>query len=286
MSTTTTYNEIVEEIQSKSDLANLKPNDDNSTKLLADVTSKSKVDPWRSIAWVVASALEAFKTNFSLFKKEAATIVRQHRVGIADWWIQAAYDFQYGDQLEIISGRPFFANVDETKKVVNIASHQLVGRVNLIKVVKGTFPNFQALPAPELQALVSYFDRIRPPGIEYSIVSSPAEEISINGDVFYSGQEPLATVKSNVELAIINYINYLPVEGVNNVFNGSFVTNELIEVIRSVDGVRDFRTTKIEVTRDQITFTPNRFYQPLSGYLRIKQGESLSSTLRYFTSNV
>lgn len=286
MSVQDKYNEIVEEVQSIAEFDELLPNADNSTKLLADVTSKSKVDPWRSIAWIVASVINAFDANFSLFKSEAATIVRQHRVGIADWWIQSAYDFQYGDQLEIISGRPFFSNIDESKKVVDIASHQLVGRVNLIKVVKGTFPNFEPLPPPEYQALVAYFDRIRPPGIDYSIISSVAEEISINGDVFYSGQVPQSLIKSNVELAIINYINYLPVEGVNSIFNGTFVTNELVEVIRSVDGVRDFNPTSIEITRDGITFSPNRFYQPTSGYLRIKSGETLATTLNYFTSNV
>lgn len=286
MSTKEIYNEIVEEVQSISEFNSLLPNNDNSSKLLADVTSKSKVDPWRSIAWVVASVLNAFDTNFKLFKSEAATIVRQHRIGTADWWIQAAYDFQYGDQLQIISGRPFFALIDDSKKVVDIASHQLNGRVNLIKVVKGDFPKFQALPAPEYNALVAYFERIRPPGIDYSIISKEAEEISIYGDVFYSAQSALSTVKSAVNDAIVEYINYLPVEGVGSVFNGTFVKNELIDVIRSVEGVRDFTPTNIEVTRDGSTFSPQRVYQPTSGYMRIKSGESLDTTLTYYASNV
>lgn len=281
-----TYDEIVQELQSKEEFDELLPNNDNSGKLLEDVTSSASVDPWRSISWITASVITAFKTAFSLFKKETAQEARNNRIGTIDWWLAMAYEFQYGDSLVLVNGKPGYATIDEEKRVVTKASHQLVTSTNLIKVVKGSFPDFVPLSQFEADSLRSYFSRIHPPGINFAVISKVAEEISIEGDLFFKGTADKDTLKAAVEAKIIDYIIYMPVDGVNEVLNGTFVRNNLIQAVKQVADVKDFVPTKIEVTVDGNTFEVDRTYQPTSGYLRIKTGESLANTIQYYASNV
>ncbi len=286
MTTKETYNEIVEEVQSKAEFEDLLPENDNSTKLLADYSSKSKVDPWRGIAWVIASIISAFRLDFDKFKEDTGVEARNNRIGTADWWLASAYAFQYGDFVEVISGKTNYAVIDEAKQIITNASHQVNAGINLVKCVKGEFPDFEPLSAAEASSLRSYYKRIAPPGISYAVISSVAEEIKIVANVYYNGNKDIATVTANVEAAIEDYIKYLPVEGENNIFNGTLVQNELIDKVRSIEGVNDFQLTEILISVDGQDKVPGRTYQPLSGWLRMKDGFPLSNTLTYYATNV
>jgi len=281
-----TYNEIVEEVQSKEAFSELLPESDNSEKLLKDVSTKSKVDPWRSMAWVFASVIEDIKTLFELFKKETKKIARENRIGTVEWWLQSVSEFQFGDSIQVIDGKPLYAVENPEKRIVTNVSHQVASGINIIKAVKGVFPDFVPLSESERSALDFYLRRIAPPGIKFGLISRDAEQIKIVGDLFYQGLNDLAEIQSKVEAAIDSYIKLLPANGENVVFNGSFVLNELIDQVREIEGVNDFRVNEIEVTRESISFDPGRSYQPVSGYLRIADGQPLSQTINYFTSNV
>lgn len=286
MKTIDKYNEIVAEVQSKEDLDQLLPDNDNSDKLLQDYSSKSKVDPWRSIAWVVASILNAFEVLFALFKKETTVEARSNRIGTADWWLRTVYEFQFGDNVQLQAGKPYYPVIDENKQIITNASHQVQAGINLIKVVKSAFPDFEPLSNSEADALRSYLKRVAPPGIGWGVITDEAEQIKIVGSVFYDGTENQATVQAAVEAVIDNYIKYMPVEGDNNIFNGTFVRNELIDQVRDVDGVKDFSLTEVIITVNGIDKEPNRIYQPISGWMRIADGFPLDQTIEYYAADV
>lgn len=286
MTTKETYNQIVEEVQSRTAFDQLLPGNDNSEKLLVDYTSKSKLDPWRSIAWVVACVLAAFRGEFELFKKETTLNARSYRVGTVEWWLTTIYGFQMGDSLQIESGKPYYAVEDAAKRIISNASHQVQSGLNLIKVVKGVFPAFEPLSVVEVDSFRSYLKRVAPPGIAFGVISSASEQVKLVGNVFYSGTKNSTYIQNAVEAMIDAYIKYLPVEGQNSVFNGTFVRNELIDKIREMEGVNDFELIEVVITVDGIDKVPGRIYQPVSGWMRIADSHPLSQTLQYYASYV
>lgn len=232
---------------------------------LNTLSSTSITAIWKKWAAVVATIIYYFETQLDLFKSEIVKITENSVVGRADWYVQKAYEFQYGDDLTVIDGVIKYETIDLTKRIIKRAAYSKdITNNTLIKVATtDNVGNIMAINTTEMQAFTDYINNLMFAGSYIAIQSANTDYIKIFADVYYDPLKFADEVKANVISAIKTYLASLP-------FDGSVKRNAIIDAIQSVDGVEDVEITTLEVRTNSGSWQPmQRLYTPEAGYIQV-----------------
>lgn len=277
----TIYAAIAADKDAQASLTTLAPSMDTEQALLASLNSTSKVAIWRLWAYITAVSIYTHEVLWDLFKVELDAIAANAIVGTLPWYQSQVFAFQNGDPLVYNSatGKYGYAAIDTAKQIVKRCSitEQQDG-VLAFKVAKlsGGLP--VALSGPEQTSLAAYIKKVRFAGTRFTLISGAGDLLRITATIYYDGVIPAATIKANVEAAIITYVGSLP-------FNGEFLLSRLVDTIQAVTGVADVvlvtAATKQAVPDNYTTIT--RVHIPVYGYYQIdgSTGNTLADTITY-----
>lgn len=281
------YDEMVTEKQTMANLVLLQPNIDSSQQLLTDLTSASKVAIWRLCFFVMAVGIWSHEKLFDDFKFWIENRALEIQVGTLPWYQKKALEFQYGDALVFSDDQYKYATVNESARIVKLASVNEVGGNIIVKVAKlDTNDNPIPLTIPELSALDAYMFKVKFAGVKVINVSRTADLLKTYFKIYY---DPLV-LSSTGEListpgvfpvhdAINSYIKNLP-------FNGVYSTTELTDLIQQAQGVINPVHEETYSKYGSFAYTPLiDYYQPNAGYLAIDPAFDLSTTITYISAS-
>jgi len=252
----------------------------NATPELAGLTSNSATAIWRLWAWVTASVLFTVETMHDLFKAEISILLQALKPGTLPWYQALCKSFQYGHNLQWISGKYGYATIDEAAMIVKQASVTEGNRGLVIKIATETAGELQPLSAPQEAAFTSYIARRKYAGTKVSIVNSAANLLKVIGTIIYdplviaADGTNIASGERTIDLAIKAYLRNLP-------FNGRLRLSSLVDAIQAVEGVYDVSVTMAHKygTYDYAEIPISHI--PESGYFKVDPANPLSSTLTY-----
>jgi hypothetical protein len=208
------------------------------------LNSPSAVAIWRLWTRITASAIETQEQLWDVFKAELEQIAREAVPGTADWLQKRVLEFQYDaaspQVISVVDGKAAYPVVDATKRIITRAA--IVEQVNnrvLVKVAKDDGSGgLTPLAAQEINALISYLDKIGFVGIAIDTSSLFADRLKFTGEIFYSGEYVEATVKAAIIVAIKNYLSSVSITN----FDGTIVREQIIDAIQAVEGVTGVNT--------------------------------------------
>jgi len=269
----TIYNNIVTEIDTMSNLAELTPIN-SYQNLLSQLNTESQVGVNSLLTYTVAYNEWMTEQNIINFYNEINSLLSRVGYGQSQWLIDRILEFQLGDELLINTStyELYYETVDTSKQIILSCSVEEVVPGILIKVRR---KDTDVLTTIELEQLKAYISKIKVMGQVTSTLSYEGDKLKLIGKIIYNAQLNMSTVKSEVESAINGYIAGLP-------FNSTFITSKLIDTVMSVNGVRDFQITTLQA-KDYIKSYSNvvNQYITTSGYLTIDPSFTLSDNLTY-----
>jgi len=262
----------------------------NNEASLSGLTSTSQTAIWNLYFFIVATAINILEQIMDVFKSDIQTIVDNGVPNTNAWLQQMAFKFQYNATnpqiLQLINLIPTYPTINEAYRIITRCSVVTdANRTAIIRVAKGTNPD--PLSNTELQAFTSYVNVIGNAGIKYQILSSNADQIEIQGSIYYNAQYS-AVIQTNVTNAINSYLSNLD-------FSGQILFTKIEDAIQSVAGVNDVKLTAILVRKDSDLITQQtkiysltdgintRVYTPYAGYIKPETttGHTLTDTLTF-----
>jgi len=255
---------------------------------LAEASSTSRRALWRLWSFVVASAIMLLEQIIDVFRDETDLKISKAIPGTRDWLAQKILEFQYSATapqiVQLVDLAPLYPILDKALRLVTRVSvvSTISNRV-IIKTAKNEPP--EPLTPTELAALQSYVNIIGVAGITYNCLSSDADRLYIDAEVFYDGQYS-TVIAGTVNNAIDVFLASLP-------FNGVFKVSDLEIVIRNVTGVNDVLINNLKVRAESTAFssgtflvqnktTISRIFPTISGYII---AEDSTPNLIAFTAN-
>lgn len=276
------YDYMIAEKETNSNLNTLVPNPDTNQTLLNDLTTPSKVADWRLWIWIVATCAHAFDVVFDLALIAFEELSKRSRFGTLPWYINKAYEFQYGDSLVFQNNEFQYATVIPANQIIKRAAAQENGNIVNIKIAKLVSNIPTKLNPTEKTAADTYFNTIKPAGTLLNIISDDPDELrlylKINYDALIldsTGQLLTAPGTYPVEDAINNYLQ-------NIIFNGTLENCNLIDEIQKLPSVKSAYVIDASGRYGANPFVsfPERYY-PNAGHMKIDPTSPLSSTLSY-----
>lgn len=272
------YNSIVTAKDADDTIKSLLPaaTADSWEGLLFEIRNNpGKITVWRSMAAIWAIAVWSFELILDLFKSDVLELEKETRFGHAAWWNARVLEFQMGHSIVVEAGKPIYQTVDETARVVKFVAVQEAGGEVLIKVAKGSTAQPVVMASSELDALNSYVKKLAPMGVPVRAMSSAADLLKAEFDVYYDAIYGKSNVVAAVEEAINTYLVTLN-------FKGEFYVEKLIDAIQKVPGVVSVHRKNIEINDGVLGYRQiSRIYATRSGYLRVDPAFPLSATINY-----
>ncbi|RIV21402.1 hypothetical protein DYU11_18525 [Fibrisoma montanum] len=207
----------------------------------AKLTSKSKVSVFGTLRNIWALFVQTLEHQFDVMTTDLQTAYDAKQIGTVGWYADQVRNFQYGDRLTFVNGRPGYAVIDDAKRIVRQVSVTEVGNSRLlIKAAKPDGLYMKELSNDELNALRAYVRNIKYAGVKTDVVSLPADELRIRAvakiDPQIMNPDGMALDGSGRKLvheAIIIYARSLP-------FDGVFSWTGLTDVCQTYLGIKDF----------------------------------------------
>lgn len=245
------------------------------------VNDPSNVALWNLFADIfafVAYILHKLWTIYEQRLKTAAKAVIPHN---AYWYALQAKKFQLGDILDATNGTVEYTVIDEAKQIITASAVKESGGTLILKVAKSGGVGLVPLTSSELLAFKGYVRSFKDAGVNTLIVSQNPDLLKVELSIYYNPIIPLVTLKTNVEAAIIHYVNNLP-------FDGIFRRTKLVDAIQAVEGIEDVKINTCEATvsyTNSPSFTPvDVFYESIAGYMNIDSNYPLSSGLNFIAN--
>ncbi len=246
---------------------------------LSGLTSPSQVSNWNLWTFIVAVSQSLLEQIFSLLQIEIETTVATAAPETAAWVQAQVFLFQYSASLsQVVQINSDFSIsypvIDPTLRIITNCAVLSNGNGGLIiKVTKSGGVILD--PATELPALTSYLNEILGADISFSIVNKVPDILDIIGTIYYNGQSS-GTIQNDVVNAITNYLATLK-------FNSTIKLSDIMDVIRNVGGVTDFKPDNIYATPNAGTASYlvntsliiSREYQTVSGQITYDSGASV-----------
>jgi hypothetical protein len=259
------------------------------TVLSANLTSTSKRAIWRLWAFITAAAIAILEQLIDQNKVEVEKLIAQAAPGTPQWLQAQVFKFQYSDTnpqvIQLINLAPVYPTVDPSLRIVTRCSVTTdLANIVTIKTAKNDPP--EALDGLQLSALTSYINQVGVAGIQYNVVSLAPDRLFVSAQVYYTGLFS-SVIKSNVILAINNYLARIP-------FNGQIKVSELEEAILDVDGVTDVILIDVSARADATPFPgtalvqgqalASRLWPTVAGYAVSEDGTfSLENYLQFIS---
>lgn len=215
-----------------------------SDENLVGLTSTSKVAIYRLFVFVVAFAIWTLEQLFDKHTAEIDTALYEQKSGTPRWYRNMSLLFQYG--FDLLPDSDEYDNTGatddqiEASKIIKYCSvkESLESNRLTIKVAGESGTDLVPLDETQITAFTQYLKEIKYAGVKLNVVNNPADKLALfmsvyrdvlvidaQGNSIKNGGKP-------VETAIDNYMKSLP-------FDGELVINDLIAVLRAVDGVKN-----------------------------------------------
>lgn len=213
---------------------------------------------------VVSNAIFGMEQIFAKDQANLIDLTERRRYGTVNWYASECLKFQLGDQLIFNSttGQFYYAEIDESLQIIKrsaVIEDSTSGEL-IIKVAKQIASELAPLETIERLAFKSYIEEIKVAGTNITVISFAPDTINISAGVFYDGNILLADLQATI-LSTLNDFK------VNAPFNGVVLVNDIIEALRSIDGIDDVHFNNI--TGQSTGSTPvafDREYATTSGY--------------------
>lgn len=219
---------------------------------LTGLNSVSKFAIYRLFVFVIAFAIWTLEQLFDTHKSEIYTALYEQKSGTSRWYRNMSLAFQYGFDLttgnsfELLTDDDQFDNTGatdeqiEASKIIKYCSvkESLESNRLIIKVAGESGTDLAPLDASQITAFSKYLQEIKFAGVKLNVVNNPADQLvlfmAVYRDVLVIDEfgNSIKNGGKPVEAAINNYMKSLP-------FDGELVLNDLIAVLRAVDGVNN-----------------------------------------------
>jgi hypothetical protein len=230
----------------------------NSYTELSGLNSVSQTAIWRLWIRLTAFVHYTLEKLFDVFSQEIDNRIAQNRAGTLAWYARKAREFQIGDSLNTLGE---YNVVNAAKCIITRCSvHEVTGGIS-IKIAKSEPPT--PLNASELQSFTQYVNKIKFAGVGVNIINLAAEFVIVNIEILYSfvGEED---ARNKVKQAIQEYLDSIS-------FDGEFVTNDMITICRSKQGIIDVLVNHVEINNNTVT---GGRYIAISGYYTFDADDS------------
>ncbi len=184
--------------------------------------STSKVAEWRLWTYVVAAAIHAFEIILDLFRQEVDELTAKITPGTKLWYAEMCYRFQNGHTLV------FDKNTAQFYKMISIRVAKTDGEGRIIP-----------LDDSERRNLADYIDTIHTTGIPTTIVSTTADTIRYNLEVYYDPAVPSSVVREQVGQALETFKTSLS-------FDAVFYAQRLVDAVMHAEGVVTVKVVRLE----------------------------------------
>lgn len=207
--------------------------------------SNSKVAEWRLFTYVIATAIHAFEVVLDIFRKEIEDKAYTITAGTVAWYAEMCRQFQYGHTLvyNTKTANYDYKVVDHSARIIKMVAVNerecetvidgvvYVKRELYIKVAtQDTEGKMIPLSDAQRQDFIAYMKKKEVAGTSTVIITTTADIIRYNIEVFYDPAYPQQTIRDGVLAAFENYKISLS-------FDAKFYPQRLIDKIMSVEGV-------------------------------------------------
>lgn len=280
------YDYMIVEKNTMSSLNALQPNVDTAQTLLTDVASTSKVGRWRLMLWIVATGHASIDIIFDIQVLILEKLSKKSRYGTLPWYIQQAYDFQYGDTLVWQNNQWEYATVTPANQIIKRAAAQELGNLVNIKLAKLVSGIPTKLNSTEYTAASAYYAKKKPAGIQLNIITDDPDELILNTKINF---DPL--LLDNTGQLLSSPGTYPAIDAINNfltnlIFDGTFELCDYIDTLQKATGVKTAYIISASGrygANPFVSFTER--YYPNSGHMKISVANPLTSTLTYIPFN-
>jgi hypothetical protein len=243
-----------------------------SEPALSGLNSPSQSGIYRLWKFLTASMENLHEQLWDIFKVELETTAANAPVGTEQWVQAQSFKFQYSpialQLVNITNFIPGYDPVDTTLQIITRCSVKtLPSRTVSVKVAKSNPP--QALTTGlggELFAFQGYLDVISFAGVQYNIISAPADQMFLEANIYYDGQYA-SVIQQNVIDAINNYLLKLPFDGIVKV-------SAVEDAIQAVAGVKDVTIINLRIRSNATTFA--------NGYKLVDNFKEVSKSITLF----
>lgn len=223
------------------------------TSLTSIISNPSQTAIWKDFRHAIAVVIAVLEQLMDEFMTEMDAKIDANIVGTYPWLKQKLTEFQYDSStpqvIELIDNIPQYAVVDESKRLLTVAVVRYTSaNIPYIYVAKNNPP--EKLTNTEKTAVQGYLTDggtnsaygvgIGMAGIKYEVYTLDPDLLFIEGVVKYDGNLA-STIQDTVEGVIQDYLYY----GLNA--KGYLVLNDLIKLVKEIDGVIDFEVENMAI---------------------------------------
>lgn len=197
---------------------------------------------YKKIAQSVGDNIDLTLREFSNSENRILKIINDQRYGRSGYYEAAALAFQFGDDLVVdpVTFDDVYSVIDPSKQIIaQAAFEEIVSGSSselFLKVAKlDPLQNILVQLSQDEQAeFADYYKNFEIPGLPIGIVALPANLLGFSSVATYFKTYNLATLKTNLAQALINFRNTFQ-------FNGEFFNGDLQDYLKqTVPGMRDF----------------------------------------------
>lgn len=221
----------------------------NIQTAIPQLTNTSAASVFQRIIKAFSDVVNTVLTELSNTTTTIQNYVRQNRYGKAQYYVDSAMAFQYGDSLSYDSNyQPYYATIDTAKQIIAAAAVDItsenveiegntyaVQSLSLKVATQDTNGQLVQLSDAQLKAFEDYMANFTIPGILLNIYSIAGNVIQFTTmNCVYSPQYDQQTIATNVVAAMNAFRDSMN-------FNSTFYPNHLEQYVRqNVSGVIDF----------------------------------------------
>lgn len=195
--------------------------------------STSAVAEWRLWAWVVATAIYSFEVILNLFRAEMDDVADKITPGTVRWYADQCRRFQNGHELlfDDNTAQLYYKNDDPAARIISVVAITERAMHLSVKVAQLNAENkIVPLSADELYNFMGYIDVIKFAGVETTVISTTADVLRYNIEVYFDPAVPSTVVRTEVEDALEEFRLSLD-------FNSRLYRQRLADAVMSVKGV-------------------------------------------------
>jgi hypothetical protein len=244
----------------------------NSESSLSGLNSPSSVAIYNLWMYLTAVSIVLLEQVLDIYKSDIESKIAKAGAGTLPWIRDRILEFQSGYDASYSNGVISYAITDTTAQIISRCSvTQSPDKVVNIKVA--TLEPPQALSSGQLNELKYYAGYIQFAGTQLNVTSLNADQLYVNGVIYYNGQLSQASVQANVVAALNAYCQNL--SSVQN-FNGSIIIPAVETAILGAAGVQYIKINEIAIRADGIAFGSRTKLYSLSSGIDIPKSDTVS----------
>lgn len=204
--------------------------------------SSSAAAEWRLWTRVVATAIYLFEVVLDRFRTEVDETADKIAPGTVRWYIEQCRRFQDGHELlfDEKTAQLYYAEDDPEARIIDVVAVTEGADALSIKVATLDDQNrIVPLSADQLRNFAGYIDAIKFAGVEVTVVSTTADAVRYDMEVFYDPTVPATTVRERV-------VNALDAFRTGADFNATLYRQRFIAAVMAAEGVVTVDLKKLE----------------------------------------